>query len=51
MDTWGIVICIAGLVLYYVTKKQVFFLWLSGVGAGIVVGAVWAMQIINNILP
>ncbi len=48
MDTWGIIIFIAGLVLYFVTKKQAFWLFVSGVGAGIVIGAVWAMSIVNS---
>jgi threonine/homoserine efflux transporter RhtA len=50
MDTWGIVIFVIGLILYYITKKQAFWLFASGVGAGIVVGAVWAAYIVNTTL-
>jgi len=50
MDIWGIGIFVVGLILYFVTKKQPFFLFVSGVGAGIVIGAVWAMQIVNSLL-
>ena len=51
MDGWGIGIFVIGLILYYVTKKKVFFLFISGVGAGILIGAIWSMMIINSIFP
>ncbi len=51
MDTWGIVIFIIGLLLYFLTKKKAAFLFVSGIGAGIVIGAVWAMMLINKYLP
>lgn len=50
MDTWGIVIFIVGLALYFITKKQAFWLFVSGIGAGIVVGAVWAVYLVNQTL-
>ena len=51
MDTWGFIIFGLGLVLYFGTKRKAFFLFVSGVGAGIVVGAIWAMTIVNNVIP
>jgi hypothetical protein len=51
MDGWGIGIFVVGLILYYVTKKKPFFLFVSGVGAGILIGAIWSMTIINSIFP
>ena len=51
MDGWGIAIFAIGLILYYVTKKQVFWLFVSGIGAGILIGAIWAMSIVNRLLP
>lgn len=50
MDGWGIAIFVIGLILYFATKKQAFWLFVSGVGAGIVVGAVWAVYLLNQTL-
>lgn len=50
MDGWGIGIFIVGLILYFVTKRKAIFLFVSGIGAGIVIGAVWAMSIVNNLI-
>jgi threonine/homoserine efflux transporter RhtA len=50
MDTWGIIIFVIGLILYFATKRQAFWLFVSGVGAGIVVGAVWAVYIVSTTL-
>ena len=50
MDAWGIVIFVVGLVLYYATKKKVVFMFISGVGAGIVIGAIWAVVIVSAIM-
>ena len=49
MDTWGFVIFAIGLILYFVTKKKAFWLFVSGTGLGIVIGAVWAMVIFSNL--
>jgi hypothetical protein len=40
MDGWGIGIFLVGLILYFVTKKKAFFLFISGIGAGIFIGAI-----------
>lgn len=50
MDGWGIVIFVAGLLFYYISKKQVFFMFVAGVGAGIFIGAIWAMVLVNRFL-
>lgn len=51
MDKWGIIIFVVGLILYFVTKKKPFFLFVSGVGAGIFIGALWAYNLVMGILP
>jgi hypothetical protein len=48
METWGIIIFIVGLILYFITKRKVFFLFVAGAGAGIVIGAEWALSIIRS---
>ena len=50
MDAWGIGIFIVGLILYFVTKKKPIFLFISGVGAGILIGAIWAYITVSNLL-
>ena len=50
MDTWGIIIFVLGLVLYFALKRQPAFLFVSGLGAGIVIGAVWAVVIVNRVI-
>ncbi len=49
MDKWGILIFVAGVVAYYFTKQKYPFLaFVSGVGAGIVIGAVWFYFVLMN---
>ena len=55
MDGYGIVIFLVGIVAFYVFHKRapnlaVFFVWVSGVGAGIFIGAIWATLIISSII-
>lgn len=51
MDTWGFVIAGVSLLLYFlINPRKGIFLFTAGVGVGIVIGGVWAMVIINNIL-
>lgn len=51
MDGIGIAVFVVGLILFFATKKKYpVFLFASGVGAGILIGAIWAMSIVNNIL-
>lgn len=50
VDGAGIVIFAAGLVLYFASKRKAFFLFVSGVGAGILIGAIWAYNIVSEVL-
>ena len=49
MDGVGIAIFVIGLILYFVTKKKVIFLFISGIGLGILVGAIWAYYLVMTI--
>jgi hypothetical protein len=49
MDGWGIGIFVVGLILYFVSKKRAIFLFISGVGAGIFIGAVWAYFTVTSL--
>lgn len=49
MDTWGIVIFVAGTVAYFVFKKKPGFLFIAGIGVGIIIGAWWAMSIVKQV--
>jgi hypothetical protein len=51
MDGWGIGIFVVGLILYFVSKKKPFFLFVSGVGAGIFIGALWAYSMVMSAFP
>ena len=56
VDTVGIILFLLGLVLYFATKrKHAIFLFLSGIGAGMLVATIWlAVQmelIFNRFLP
>jgi len=46
MDIWGIVIFVASLILYFVSRRNRFFIFTAGFGMGIVIGAVWATVIV-----
>lgn len=50
MDGWGIVIFAISLILYFATKKKPVFLFIAGVGLGILIGAIWASMLINQAL-
>ncbi len=49
MDGWGIAIFVLGLILYLVTKKKAVFLFISGIGLGILIGAIWSFLIVQSI--
>jgi hypothetical protein len=56
MDTWGLIIIGVCAILYFITRKRSpgwaqFFLLGSGIGIGIVIGALWAYSIVDSILP
>ena len=46
MDGWAIVIIIGSVILYFVSKRKPVFLFTSGVGVGLLVGAIWAAMIV-----
>ena len=51
MDTYGFIILILFLLLYFITRRKYpFLLFLAGVGAGIVIGAVGCVLITTNLL-
>ena len=49
MDGWGIGIFVVGLILYFVTKAKAL-LFVAGMGAGILIGALWSYAIVMGIL-
>lgn len=49
MDGWGIAIFVIGLILYMISKKKAIFLFISGIGAGILIGSIWAYFIVTNL--
>lgn len=50
VDAWGLGIFVVSLIFWFASKRRPFFLFSAGVGAGIVVGAIWAMSIVRHIL-
>ena len=56
MDGYGIIIFVIGILGYAILNhyKRIgwasLFAWISGIGAGIFIGAIWAIQIINSVL-
>lgn len=52
MDTWGIIIFVVFTILYFLTRRKYgCFLLLAGIGAGIIIGAIWAEMIVINTFP
>ena len=51
MDLWAFIIIGAGAVMYFVSKKKPVWLFVTGVGVGLLVGAVWAAMIVQRVLP
>ena len=47
MDTWGILIFVVSIVLYFAFKRNPIFILTSGIGLGIIIGAVWAYFILT----
>ena len=47
MDKWGILIFVVGVGAYFITRQKYPFLaFVAGVGAGIVIGGMWAYYIV-----
>jgi hypothetical protein len=51
MATWGIGIFAVSLILYFVTRKKLIFLFISGVGMGLFIGGIWAMYVVYSAIP
>ncbi len=52
MDTWGFIILAIGGLLFFVDKKHgVAWGFVAGIGAGIVIGAIWGYLIVMRLLP
>jgi hypothetical protein len=49
MDGWGIAIFVIGLILYMISKKKSIFLFVSGIGLGILIGAIWSYIIMTSL--
>ena len=50
MDIYGFALFALGLILYFALNRKAIFLFISGCGAGLVVGAIWAVVIVNQVL-
>jgi hypothetical protein len=53
MDLWGIIIFLIGIAGYFILRKRArgwaeFSLWVCGIGAGIFIGALWAVYIMES---
>lgn len=52
MDLWGIIIFVGGIIGYFASRRKWHgCLFVAGIGAGIVIGAIWAMMIVNSVIP
>lgn len=51
MDTWALIIIAASLFMYFVTKRKNFFVLTTGIGIGLLIGALWAAAIVFNAFP
>lgn len=51
MDAWAFGIIALGIIGYFLSKKNALFLFVTGVGVGLLVGAIWAATLIHNLLP
>lgn len=50
MDVWALGIIALGIVGYFLSKKNVIFIFVTGVGVGLLAGAIWAAAIVNSVL-
>ena len=49
MSTWGFILFLLGLLIYRFGKRAPFWLWVSGVGMGLLIASFWIMSILSNI--
>ena len=50
MALWGLAIIGISLILYYASKHQPVFVFTSGLGVGLFVGAIWAYLVAVSVL-
>ena len=55
MDIYGIILFVIGIAGYFILRKRspgwaTFFAWIWGAGTGIVIAAIWAVQIVDRLL-
>jgi len=55
MDTTGIIVFVASAILYFALRKKsgktaAFFLFTSGIGAGLLIGAFWAITVVDRVI-
>lgn len=50
MDGWALGIIAVSVILYFVSKKKNFFVLTTGIGIGLLIGAIWAAAIIGGAL-
>jgi len=50
MDTWAIGITGISILLYFVSKKKPIFILTTGIGIGLLAGAIWASVLISSAL-
>ena len=46
MDTWAFIIIVVSVILYFVSKRKPIFVLTTGIGLGLLWGALWASSII-----
>lgn len=51
MDGWGIGILLVGAFGYVFLKPKTLFAFIAGIGAGILIGAIWSYTIVMNAFP
>lgn len=50
MSTWGIIIFLLGVPGYFLTKRSPVFLFVAGLGTGMLIGAIWHYALITEAL-
>jgi hypothetical protein len=48
MTTWGLIIMVASIIVYFVTNKKPVFLLTTGIGMGLLWGGLWMLSILGR---
>jgi len=49
MDIWGIIVFMVGGLLYFITRRRYpVWLFVAGVGVGVLIGAVWHYALVTE---